>query len=125
MIIEESRIGNTLLRATLDSVDDPLSYCTDTISDSDGYIAMASSTHSIITCDELKLEINLQEKKNGYWSTIKTYTYTSSNTSSLSKYPSYSAQTTGANYRIKTYHYATVDGETSLKINTSPEITAK
>ncbi|QUH28651.1 hypothetical protein [Vallitalea guaymasensis] len=125
MIVEESRIGNTLLRATLDSVDDPLSYCTDSISSSSGYLVIDSNTFSNQTCDKLELQINLQENKNGSWSTIKTYSYTSYNTSSISKYPTYSSQTVGAKYRVKTYHYAEVDGETYVKIITSPEVTAK
>ncbi|WP_113672259.1 hypothetical protein [Vallitalea guaymasensis] len=125
MIVEESRIGNTLLRATLDSVDDPLSYCTDSVSDSDGFLAIISSTFSNQTCDELKLTINVQEKVNGYWSTVKTYTYTESNTTYIDKNPTYQPTNSGSKYRVKTYHYATVDGENHVKINTSPEVTAK
>ncbi|MCT4685826.1 hypothetical protein [Vallitalea sp.] len=125
MIVEESRIGNTLLRATLDSVDDPLSYCTDSVSETDGYLTILSSTFSNQTCDKLKLEINVQEKVNGYWSTIHTLTYTENNTDCIDKLTNYSPANSGSKYRLKTYHYATVDSENFVKVNISPEITAK
>ncbi|MCT4685722.1 hypothetical protein [Vallitalea sp.] len=120
---KDIKVGNSIIRAmTVSSQDDPLAYTSDFITDSGSYLSISSSTGSTITCDSLKLEINVQEKKNGSWETVGTFTYTEYNTSIISKIPCYYGVTIGSEYRLKTYHYATVGGINYMEINTTSSI---
>ncbi|WP_113673370.1 hypothetical protein [Vallitalea guaymasensis] len=124
--VKDFRVGHTFIRSMAESTeDDPLAYISDFITDSGSYLSISSKTASTMTCDSLKLEINVQEKKNGSWKTVKTFTYTEYNTSLISKIPCYHGVNIGSEYRLKTYHYATVDGTNYMDINTSSSITAK
>lgn len=119
---EDFKIGNTILNSMTRSSSDPIIYVSNSISDSGSYIAMACQTFTSETCDNLKLSINIQKKVNGSWTTVSTKTYTEYNTDSIVKLPTYSGATSGYQYRLKTYHYATVNGSTYVEIGYSPEI---
>ncbi|WP_273326091.1 hypothetical protein [Vallitalea guaymasensis] len=123
--VKDIRVGHTFLRSMAKPKDDPLAYISDFITDSESCISISSSTSSTMTCDSLKLEINVQEKKDGSWDTVKTFTYTEYNTCMISKIPCYHEIKVGSEYRLKTYHYATVDGTNYLDVNTTASITVK
>ncbi|GKX28182.1 hypothetical protein SH1V18_06620 [Vallitalea longa] len=121
----EFKLGNTIYKAVDSDEDDPLAYLSDSITDSDGYVSISSKTYSTMTCDSLKLVVNIQEKVNGSWKTVKTFEFIKYDTSRISKLETYDDINSGSQYRIKTFHHATVDDINYVDINTSSSITVK
>jgi hypothetical protein len=121
---KDIRVGNSTLRSmNKSSEDDPLAYISDFLTDSETSISISSSSSSTMKCDKLKLEINVQEMKNGSWKTVKTFTYEEDNTCMITHIPSYHDINIGSEYRLKKYHYSTVNGKNYMKINTTGSIT--
>lgn len=124
--VTEVTMGHmTIYPMTSSSAENPLDYMSDSIIASDSYLTITSKTFSTVTCDSLKLEINVEKYTNGYWTTVKTFTFTKSNSSYISEATTYSNISSNTKYRLTTYHYATLNGTTYMDINTSSTVTTK
>lgn len=120
---KEFNIGNTIIRPMRPyySSERQIAITTNTLGEKDGNILIESTTFAYNQCEKLRISIHLQKKINNYWSTIKSFSYTENNTSSMLKNFLYSSPGSGS-YRIKAYHYATLDGETSVETNYSSSL---
>ncbi|MCT4599225.1 MAG: hypothetical protein N4A50_15255 [Vallitalea sp.] len=120
---KEFNVGNTIIRPMrpYSRSDRKIAITTNTLGEKDGNLSINTSTYAHNVCDKLKVSIYLQKKINNYWSSIKTYTYSEYNSSILDVYYTYSNASSGS-YRLKVYHYATLDGETDVETNYTSEI---
>lgn len=80
-----------------------------------GQINAYGAVMASVKCDTLRLEINIQQLKNGNWINIKNYSSTASNASLLTKSYNYSV-TKGYYYRVMAGCVATKSGTTETQI---------
>lgn len=113
----------TIYPMTSSSAENPLDFISDSIIDSGDYLTITSMTVSDVTCENLKLVINVQKYSNGSWSTVKTFTFSKDNTFYINEATTYSDISSNTKYRLTTYHYATLDSKTYMDINYSAIIT--
>ena len=80
-----------------------------------GQINAYGAVMASVKCDTLKLEINIQQLKNGNWVNIKNYSSTASNASLLTKSYNYTVSK-GYYYRVMAGCVATKGGTTETQI---------
>lgn len=79
-----------------------------------GSINAYGAVMAAVKCDTLRLEINIQQLRNGNWVNIKNYSSTASNSSLLSKSYNYTV-TKGYYYRVMAGCIATKGGTTETQ----------
>lgn len=80
-----------------------------------GQINAYGAVMAAVKCDTLRLEINIQQLRNGNWVNIKNYSSTASNASLLTKSYNYTVSK-GYYYRVMAGCIATKGGTTETKI---------
>lgn len=80
-----------------------------------GSVNAYGAVMAAVKCDTLRLEINIQQLKNGNWVNIKNYSVTASNASLLTKSYNYTV-TKGYYYRVMAGCVATKAGTTETQI---------
>lgn len=80
-----------------------------------GQINVYGAVMAAVQCDTLRLEMNVQQLRNGNWVNIKNYSSTASNTSLLTKSYNYTV-TKGYYYRVMAGCIATKAGTTETQI---------
>ncbi|QUI24998.1 hypothetical protein HZI73_23080 [Vallitalea pronyensis] len=125
--LREIRMGNTILRSMPRSTaTDIIIYMSDAAIGSESQISTSSQTYTAVECETIKVDVYVQKKNsNGYWTTVKTFSFTEENTDYVGVYPAYHDVESGSTYRTKAYRYATVDGTTYYDYNCSSETTIK
>lgn len=116
------KLGNTFLRSMTNT---PIAFISDNITDEGDYISTFCETYTAETCDRLELVIYIQEKQDGVWKTVKKSTHNANNATEIVRSPTYHIPLKGRKYRVKAYHYATLNDKTYLEINYTGEITYK
>lgn len=81
----------------------------------DGSVNAYGAVMAAVKCDTLRLEINIQQLRNGNWVSIKNYSSTASNASLLTKSYNYTV-TKGYYYRIMAACIATKGGTSENQI---------
>ena len=81
----------------------------------DGGVNAYGAVMAAVKCDTLRLEMNIQQLRNGNWVSIKNYSNTASNASLLTKSYNYTV-TKGYYYRIMAACIATKGGTTENQI---------
>lgn len=80
-----------------------------------GSINAYGAVMAAVKCDTLRLEINIQQLRNGSWINVKNYSSTASNSSLLAKSYNYTV-TKGYYYRVMAGCIATKGGTTETQI---------